>query len=70
MFIVHEWKYYKEVNVDELDKDELLEIIKNSKNISTKIIYQDRYVWNIPTPYTPYNPLSQPYTPLKYEVTC
>ena len=48
-YIKHNWQFYKKVNLDELKKEELLDLIKNAIEIEPTIIerrntiYKDRY---------------------------
>ncbi len=45
-YIKHDWSYYKEITLKDLDKKELIELIQNAIEIENKIIHKVERIYD------------------------
>lgn len=46
MYIKHNWDYYKKINLNDLDKKELIKLIENAVQVENKIIRTVEHVYD------------------------
>jgi len=53
-YIKHSWKFYKEVRLEDLSKEELVELITNAKEVKPEVIEKITRVYESYPRYKPY----------------
>lgn len=54
-YLKHQWKYYKEINLESLTKEELIELIQNAIVVASTTAYVDHtYRWRNTSQWRPY----------------